>query len=329
MEYKEILERFGLSDITEVMPVSGGHINKTWLVECHDGEKYILQTLSGEVFKAPEAVMSNIARICRIFGNSQEKRVTVPRYLSTDEGKLLAEYEGELFRVYEYSESLRSAESPYASGFAVGAFIRILSQGNIRLESTIVDFHSYSCYFSALVAADKTSGLKKIDNSVMRRLSSLEETLRQVFTVDFPKRNVHNDAKRDNIVFGETLTVIDLDTVMPGYAAIDYGDLIRSSCTSGNINLAVVRDITRGFAEGLEGILSDDEIYSLYYGILYVTGELAVRYLIDYLSEEKYFKGKTTAQCLSRANELLEVLSLFISHGEDITEIIYKAFKKQ
>jgi hypothetical protein len=164
---------------------------------------------------------------------------------------------------------------------------------------------------------------------IMRRLDSLGETLEQVFTVDFPKRNIHGDAKISNLILKKNCTVIDLDTVMQSYAAIDYGDMIRSVCPSELLELTVIRDVTNGFALGLDGILTDDEIYSLYYGILYVTGELAVRYLIDYLSDEKYFRCKTSADCLSRANELLRQLSVFISHGEEITSIIYKSFKKK
>ena len=44
-------------------------------------------------------------------------------------------------------------------------------------------------------------------------------------------RVTHNDTKLNNILFdkttGEGLCVIDLDTVMPGLAANDFGDSIR------------------------------------------------------------------------------------------------------
>ena len=47
------------------------------------------------------------------------------------------------------------------------------------------------------------------------------------------ERPVHNDAKIANVLFddasGEALAVIDLDTTMPGLAAHDFGDLVRSS----------------------------------------------------------------------------------------------------
>ena len=91
-------------------------------------------------------------------------------------------------------------------------------------------------------------------------------------------------------------------------------------------DLNAVREITSGFAQGLGGILSDDEVNSLYYGILWLTGELAVRYLIDYRSENKYFRGKTSAQCLARAEELLSQLKQFTDHGEELKEIVRSQF---
>lgn len=330
MENSEITASFGVSDIASIYELKSGHINRTFLVECFNGEKYILQSLNSSVFRDPEAVMGNIRIIEELFNGADCGNVCVPQYVITADGKNYIESDGEIYRLYRYVEPITdNANQHYLMGFSFGTFMRLLNGKGVCLAVTIEKFHSFSNYFSLLTSADNNSFLKKIDKIIMMRLDSVCETLQQVFTVDFIKRNVHNDAKSDNIIFGEKCTVIDLDTAMSGYAAIDYGDMIRSACTAEQLNFTIIRDITRGFANGLSGLLTDDEIYSLYYGILYVTGELAVRYLIDYLSNEKYFKGRSSAYCLSRANDLLRQLNLFIKHGEDITSIIYKAFKKQ
>ena len=51
-----------------------------------------------------------------------------------------------------------------------------------------------------------------------------------------PLRVTHNDTKLNNILFdsktGKGLCVIDLDTIMPGLAANDFGDSIRSGATT-------------------------------------------------------------------------------------------------
>lgn len=326
MDKEAVVRKFGLSDVSQISEFGTGHINRTFLVTCESGKKYILQSLSGSVFRSPETVMGNIAKICRIFESAENKRVAVPRYLQTDEGALFSVSGKEVCRIYEYSEGGDATGEFYDAGFAVGAYIRCISDKNLKLDNVIENFHSYSSYFSRLELLNKESVLKKLDDSVMKKLSGLGTALEQVFTVDLPKRNIHNDAKRDNIIFGATPVIIDLDTTMTGYTAIDFGDLVRSSAGTDASSLTVIGDIARGFADGLEGCLTDAEINSLYYGILYVTGELAVRYLMDYLSEEHYFRDKTPAQCLKRANELLEQLEFYISQKDSITEIINSKF---
>ncbi len=330
MRINEIIENFGIGNAVNVSEIDGGHINTTYLVETEDRERYIVQSLSKRIFSSPETVMGNIAKIEKAFADFPDERVNVPHYLTTAQGQNFTICNEEVYRAYGYTEPEKNiSDILYKTGYSFGAFIRVLGSRRLKLANTIEDFHSFQTYFSALAAADGNSPLKKIDKSIMRRLDSVSETLNQVFTVDFPKRNVHNDAKLSNVIIGEVSTVIDLDTAMQGYAAIDYGDMIRSVCTGGVLDISTVMELTKGFADGLDGILSNDELDSLYYGILYVTAELAVRYLTDYLSDDKYFKGKTSGECLGRANELLSQLNMFIMSGDDITDIIYKAFGKQ
>lgn len=329
MEFDEITKYFGIPNAEEITAVGSGHINATYILKCSDNY-YILQQLNRSVFHDPQTVMGNISEIEKIFSAlPRECAVAVPHYLTADDGKNYTEHDNEIYRMYKFADVNPSVPDKfYKTGFAFGNFIKILNAGKLNLSPTIENYHSYQSYFYALVTADNNSSFKKIDSTVMRRLADLENMAEQVFTVDFPQRFIHGDAKTDNIIFSEKSVIIDLDTVMKGYAAIDYGDIIRSSCSPEYLDFAVIYDITNGFADGLDSIITDDEIYSLYYGILYVTGELAVRYLTDYLSERKYFRGKTSAECLSRANELLRQLNLFISHGDEITSIIYKTFKK-
>ena len=137
---------------------------------------------------------------------------------------------------------------------------------------------------------------------------------------------IHGDAKADNVLIGDALTVIDLDTAMEGYAAIDFGDLVRSLCVGDMSDLSPVRAAAQGFAEGLDGLLTAEEVSSLYYGILRSTGELAVRYLADSLREEKYFRGKSTADCIARAEELMAQIEAFIAARSELNEIIAEAF---
>ena len=319
----EILRSFGISEISGISEVGGGNINKTYYIKSESGE-YILQNINRNVFKNPESVMKNISAVCRIFADSD---ISVPEYLCADDRNFVV-CDGEYWRMYRFiadcDYNIKDKDKLY--GMAFGKFIRIVNSKKFRPETAIENFHNFGFYLSRLNSAMSGNSLKKIDGSVIMRLRGLDDTLKHIFSADFPKRIIHGDAKKDNIILGNIHYVIDLDTVMTGYAAIDYGDLVRSVCTENSLDIAVLKSLTKGFAEGLGGILSADEINSLYYGILWVTGELAVRYLTDWLVKDRYFTAKTPAECLKRANELLSQLNIFINSGDEITEIIYSAF---
>jgi len=51
-----------------------------------------------------------------------------------------------------------------------------------------------------------------------------------------PERVTHNDTKFNNVMLdvltGEAMCVVDLDTVMPGCALYDFGDMVRSATNS-------------------------------------------------------------------------------------------------
>ncbi|SHM53471.1 phosphotransferase enzyme family protein [Ruminococcus flavefaciens] len=318
MDIRNIPQLFSLPEAAELTELNKGHINGTYLAVC-GGKKYILQSLNRAIFRAPEAVMENISRIEAAFVECGSD-VAVPHFIASGD-KIYAVADEKVWRIYEYiTATADAAAEPAAAGRAFGTFIRTMEGSKLSTVPAIEGFHDYDGYFAVLVSK---SG---IDRSVMVTLDRLRDTLGQVFDSSMKKRIIHGDAKADNIIVSEKMTIIDLDTAMYGYAAIDYGDLVRSVCRNVISDLNAVREITSGFAQGLGGILSDDEVNSLYYGILWLTGELAVRYLIDYRSENKYFRGKTSAQCLARAEELLSQLKQFTDHGEELKEIVRSQF---
>ena len=157
------------------------------------------------------------------------------------------------------------------------------------------------------------------DNAYSDKLRRSECELSEIFR-DVPMRAVHGDARFDNVIIGERCTVIDLDTAMIGYAAFDYGDMIRSVCTDRNA-LHRSEELTSGFLRGVGDALSQRERESLYYGVLRVTGELAARYFADTLSGGHYF-GKTPRQCMARAESLMSQLEMFTSEENALKALL-------
>ena len=329
MNISAILNGFGINKQPDsISELKGGHINSTFILNTND-QKMILQKLNTDVFKNYNAVMENIALTEQIFQSHPLCGITVPSFYTADSGKNFVMSDDSIFRLSTFIQGSVTENLPFSAGFAFGRFIStIAGEKKIRFQTSTEDFHCFSKYFRKLTVIDREATFKKLDKSILRRMGNLGETLSSVFEHNLTLRVTHNDAKINNIIFAETPAVIDLDTVMDGYVAFDYGDLIRS-LSENNFDINIICQATEGFYCGLNGLLSEDEIVSLYYGILYVTAELAMRYLIDYSSDSGYFKDKTPSMCLNRANELLNLLSNFINYGDDITSIIYKVFEKQ
>jgi hypothetical protein rflaF_19478 len=330
MNPHKIPELFGIDAKAKISPLKKGHINKTFLVECN-GKRYVLQSLNKTVFRCPETVMSNISKIENAFEKSGERSVAVPHYLTANGRNFVTDCDG-FWRMYEYirceAPPQCSGSRHYLAGRSFGTFIKITEHE--KLSTVIENFHDFDSYFEKLVNLNKSSSKGKIDGFIMKKLRELKIIFSEIFTPDLIQRNIHGDAKLDNVLTGAPCTVIDLDTAMAGFAAVDFGDLVRSSCKAISPNIIeTIKNISAGFAEGIGEILTVPEINSLYYGILYVTGELAVRYFISYLSEDNYFSGKTPADCLNRACELMEQLVMFRSHDKEIIDIIFSAFSVQ
>lgn len=307
MDIERIAALFGVTGICGISEVGTGHINRTFIVTAESG-RYVLQSLNRSVFSRPEAVMSNIAQIGAVFADCEDVRV--PRFLACN-GRNYAESDGEIWRMYAFCKGSACEGELRRIGHAYGTFIRVMSASGAQIQPVIEGFHDYGRYFARL--AEVCADIPPEFMTLRERLSFSFEGV--------PVRIIHGDAKTDNILVGEPCIVLDLDTVMLGAAALDYGDMVRSVCTHG-VDVKAVRELTEGFKSGLGGFLADAEKVSLFSGILWVTGELALRYLTDYYSEERYFIGKTREQCLIRSQELLGQLGSFLEAEQDIRRII-------
>ena len=86
--------------------------------------------------------------------------------------------------------------------------------------------------------------------------------------------------------------MIDLDTVMPGLAAFDYGDSIRFGASTAaedetdlsrvEMSLKLFEAYTRGFMEACGANLTETERRTLPMGAKLMTLECGVRFLTDY-----------------------------------------------
>ena len=312
MDINEICRQFGINAVSSEK-LSEGHINRTFIITADTGQKYILQSLNSNIFHHPKVVMQNISTTESTFSGCDT--VQIPHYLLS-KGRNFIISDSEIWRMYGYITESGNVNA-YQTGFSFGTFIKTMDGCKLAAEPPIDNFHSFKTYLSRLEAV--------AGNTDIRRFIRLGEYLSDIFSDDIPKRIIHGDAKTANVITGQKCTVIDLDTIMYGFAALDYGDMIRSVCGKG-IDFQAVADTTRGFADGLDGILTKKENDTLFSGILWVTGELSMRYMTDYLSNEGYFSGKTPEQCLERSDALLKLLDEFIHSENELKSIICENF---
>src|SRR5205085_11612691 len=129
-----------------------------------------------------------------------------------------------------------------------------------------------------------------------------------------PERITHNDTKFNNVMLdvltGEAMCVVDLDTVMPGCVLYDFGDMVRTT-TSPTLedepDLSKVKmqmPMFKALAEGYLSIAGQfltraERSYIAFSGKL-ITFEIGIRFLTDYLSGDTYFRIHRPAHNLDR-----------------------------
>src|SRR5206468_1246583 len=109
---------------------------------------------------------------------------------------------------------------------------------------------------------------------------------------------------------GEGVCVIDRDTVMPGLAAYDFGDMVRTmTCaaaedepdlTKVSMNFVLFEAVLRGYLEGAKDFLTAAERESWITGAKVIVFEQGIRFLEDFLSGDRYYKVSRPMQILDR-----------------------------
>jgi Ser/Thr protein kinase RdoA (MazF antagonist) len=153
-----------------------------------------------------------------------------------------------------------------------------------------------------------------------------------------PLRVTHNDTKCNNVSFdkdtGEALAVLDLDTVMPGAIAHDFGDAIRFVANtlieddpdyeSVKLDIDKYRAFAKGFIGEVGESLTELEKSTLNLGVFTMTVELAVRFLTDYVNGDVYFKTKYPGHNLERARNQIALAKDIIKKREVMDDILKK-----
>ena len=327
-----------------------GHINETYLLVTSRPHLYILQKLNPRVFGNLTGLMNNVIAVTEHL----RKKDPDPRHslilVPTVDGKpYLMTDNGECWRLYEFvlnslcMDKPETSEDFRQSGVAFGQFQNQLADFPAEtLVETIPHFHDtpdrYRLFREA-IAADKAGRLKDVKSAVDAYLAHEEEaaTLINLLNAgELPLRVTHNDTKLNNVMLDlstrQPLCVIDLDTVMPGLAANDFGDSIRFGASTAaedekdlskvTMSLDLFRIYAEGFLSACGSRLTDKEIETLPMGAKLMTLECGVRFLTDYLNGDIYFRVAYPEHNLDRCRTQLKLVSDMETKWDEMQQII-------
>ena len=341
----EAIDGFKLpGELKECIRYGSGHINDTYRLtyETPQGTKrYILQRMSKSIFKKPVELMENVSGVTawlrkKIIENGGDpERETLTLVKSNDGLPYFVDSTGEYWRVYLFIEgatcydAVKDDNDFYQSAVAFGHFQRLLADYPAEtLHETIKDFHNTPDRlekFKKAVAEDicgRAASVQKEIDFILER----EELTHALYDLQLdgrlPLRVTHNDTKLNNIMIDDetrkAICVIDLDTVMPGLTANDFGDSIRFGASTAledeqdlskvSCDLHLFDVYARGFIEGCGGALTDLEIDMLPMGAILMTFENGIRFLTDHLEGDHYYHIHREGHNLDRCRTQLTLV---------------------
>ncbi len=327
-ELKSISRHFQIyGEILHAEPLKIGHINETYTATYDQGGmrvRYIHQKINRKVFKNPVGVMKNLVRVTGHIRKKLEARnlhdltrrtlIVIP----TRDGKSChANGNHDVWRTFVYVEGVQTHEavqSPaqaFQAGKAFGEFQSLLVDlPGGRLLETIPDFHNtrkrFENFKQALQADgyNRAAGVKNEIEFALKHQPMVGVIVDGMAKGQIPERITHNDTKFNNVmldvVTGEAMCIVDLDTVMPGCALYDFGDMVRTTTsptledeldlTKVTMQMPMFKQLARGYYSTAGQFLNQREKALIAFSGKLIAFEIGLRFLTDYLSGDVYFR---------------------------------------
>ncbi|WP_437918805.1 phosphotransferase enzyme family protein [Sphingobacterium sp. LRF_L2] len=330
-------------DIELVEPFGSGHINDTFRVTTgqREGKKYLLQRINHTIFPNVDGLMHNTSLVIAhlkaklAYRGLEWLESHTLTLLSTLDGKAYhVDENGAYWRLFLLLEGTKTydivetTQQAAAAGQAFGEFQKLLADLDARgLVEVLPDFHNIDFRMNNLrkaMAADvkqRKVAVESLLTYIFERESRMRRIRVGIENGTIPLRITHNDTKFNNILLNQQdqiQCVIDLDTVMPGVVAYDFGDAIRTIINKAaedeqdlakvRLNLSLYEAFAVGYLNQAKEFLTQPELDSLLDGVFLLPFMQAVRFLTDYLNGDTYYKINYPTHNLVRTKVQLKLV---------------------
>jgi Ser/Thr protein kinase RdoA (MazF antagonist) len=350
-----IAQNFQLEgEIIAVENLGEGFINDTFIIKTVEGSpNYILQRKNKRIFSPIPAMMDNIQKVClhikkkveKAGGNPMREAMTI---IPANDGKLyFVDKEDEYWAVCLFIDdtiAYSAAETPelaYAGGKGIGKFQSLVADLKEPLINILPGFHDIRYRFKqwdAVLANDPVGRKAEVSEEIgwiENRRNEMLDFYQLVENGTIPTRISHNDTKINNILFdkqGEVLCVIDLDTVLSSTVLNDFGDAIRFYTNTGleddlnidkvSMDIEIFKAFTKGYLEEAKSFLNEKEIDYLAFAAKYITYEQVLRFLMDYIDGDNYYKTKSPEHNLIRTRAQYKLLTSIEKQFDEMNRIV-------
>ena len=318
-------------------PVQSGLINHTWQVKTGKNV-FLLQAINKKVFTEPELIDRNLEQLSAYFQQSNPGYLfTAP--LKNKDGKGLFSVGNDIYRVFPWVvdshtiDVVINTHQALSAAMTFGNFTALSAQFDCsQLAITLPDFHHLPLRYRQFTEAVNEGNTTRIteckdaiqwlqaQSNVVNRFTSFTTHL------DVKKRVTHHDTKISNVLFDEAdngLCVIDLDTVMPGYFLSDVGDMVRTYvCPVSEEEqdlgkICIRKEYLKAIEEGylykgcMKEQLSQFELDHFYFAGEMMIYMQALRFLTDYLLNDRYYGRKYPTHNKVRAENQIRLMQAF------------------
>ncbi len=340
--------------VTEVTPLGEGFINDTFIINTENGSpNYILQRKNKKIFSPIPAMMENIQKVCshikakveKAGGDPMREAMTITP--ATDGKLYFLDDEDEYWAVCLFIDdtiAYEAAETPelaYAGGKGIGKFQSLVSDLDETLTDILPGFHNIRFRYKQwdeVLAKDpvgRKDGVTTEISWIENRRKEMLDFWKLVEDGTIPTRISHNDTKINNILFnkkGEVLCVIDLDTVLSSTVLNDFGDAMRYYTNTGleddenldnvSMDIEIFKAFAKGYIEEAKSFLTEKEIEYLAFSAKYITYEQVLRFLMDYIDGDNYYKVKSPDHNLIRTRAQYKLLTSMEEQFEAMNEAV-------